>query len=262
MAMDKPRASGMESKERIPAAIRSVAFTLIAWTAAAGLVAMIGLGALAGCAGDQGEDQNLTGESQTGHDGTENARTEPEGMEKSGTEHDGAENAGAGPDDGEAEHDGAENAKSGPDDGEESGESLALDETYDFVRKGARLILRYDTESNSFAGTVQNTTGELLDNIRVEVHLSNGTELGPTSSVDLAPDETVDVSLAATEEPFTGWTPHAEVGEGEHGGGEGGGEHGSSEESRVGEHGEGGEGGGEHGDGEGDEGSGEHGSGG
>lgn len=141
MAINKPRASDMESKERIPAAIRSVAFTLIAWTAAAGLVAMIGLGALSGCAGDQGEDQNVTGESQSGHDGTENAKS-------------------------------------------------------------------------------------------------------------------------ATEEPFTGWTPHAEVGEGEHGGGESGGEHGSSEESRVGEHGEGREGGGEHGDGEGDEGSGEHGSGG
>ncbi len=235
MAKKKPRVSGMDRKERIAPAIRSITFTLIAWAAAAGLVAMLGLGALSGCAGDQGED-NKTGE----------------------------------PD---AEHVGAENAESASDDGEESGETLALDETYDYVRKGARLILRYDAEGNSFAGTVQNTTDEVLNIVRVEVHLSNGTELGPTTPVDLAPGETVDVSLAATEELFTGWTPHAEVGEGEHGGegedgeddgehggGGEGGEHGGSE-GGGGEHGEGGEGGGEHGGGEGAEGDGEHGGG-
>lgn len=190
----------------------SITFPLIAFAAAIGLAAMIGLGALAGCAGDRGEDQMVTGESQT-------------------------------------EHGGAENTESGSDDGEESGESLALDETYDFVRKGARLILRYDAESNSFVGTVQNTTESALNSVRVEVHLSNGTELGPTTPVDLAPSQLVEVSLAATEEPFTGWTPHAEVGTDEHGGSEGSGERGGSGEGE-GEHG-GSEGGGEHGGGEG-----------
>ena len=162
------------------------------------------------------------------------------------------------------EHAETENSESESDDGEESGVSLALDETYDVIRKGARLILRYDAPSNSFMGTVQNSTDGALNGVRVEVHLSNGTELGPTTPVDLAPGESVDVSLAATEEPFTGWTPHAEVGEGEHGsGGEGGGEHSVDGDGR-GEHGsdsEGGEGDGEHGsDGEGGEngGSGEH----
>ena len=37
-------------------------------------------------------------------------------------------------------------------------DSLALDETYDAVRSGARLILKYDAPSNSFKGTVENTT--------------------------------------------------------------------------------------------------------
>ena len=198
----------------------SITFPLIAIATAIGLAAMIGLGALAGCAGDRGEDQMVTGESQT-------------------------------------EHGGAENTESGSDDGEESGESLALDETYDFVRKGARLILRYDAESNSFVGTVQNTTESALNSVRVEVHLSNGTELGPTTPVDLAPGQLVEVSLAATEEPFTGWTPHAEVGTGEHGsgtgGGEGSGEHGEGSDGVEGggEHGESSEGGGDHGRGEG-----------
>ncbi len=257
MIKDKPRASGMENKEHVAATILSITTTLIAWAATAGLVAMLGLGALSGCAGDQGEDNNATGESQSEHAGSEN----PESVSE----------------DGEAEHAGAENPESGSEDGEESGESLDLDETYDFVRKGARLMLRYAAESNSFVGTVQNTTDGVLYRVRVEVHLSNGTELGPTTPVDLAPGENVEVSLAATEEPFTGWTPHAEVdtgdggehgggGEGEHSEGRDGehggseGEHGGSEGehggSGDGEHGEGGEG--EHG---GSEGSGEHGGG-
>ena len=47
-------------------------------------------------------------------------------------------------------------------DGEESGTQYGLTETYDVVRAGARLILSYDTPSNAFTGTVENTTGETL----------------------------------------------------------------------------------------------------
>ncbi|WP_432661958.1 FxLYD domain-containing protein [Wukongibacter baidiensis] len=118
---------------------------------------------------------------------------------------------------------------------EESGNELNLNETYDVVRKGARLIMNYDKKSNSFKGTVENTTDNTLAKVRVEVHLSNGTELGPTNPVDLTPGEKVDVTLLATSEAFDGWTPHAEVSDSEHSAGE------SSEES------EGGESDGEHG---------------
>ena len=57
---------------------------------------------------------------------------------------------------------------------EESNIELALNEQYDKVRNGARLILAYDAQSNSFKGTVENTTTETLKQVRVEVHLSNG----------------------------------------------------------------------------------------
>ena len=107
---------------------------------------------------------------------------------------------------------------------EESGTQLMLDETYDTVRKGVRLIMNYNAQTNIFEGTVENTTGETLQQVRVEVHLSNGVELGPTPSVDLAPGEKKDVQLTATGKDFDGWTPHAEVGAGEHSG-EGAGEH-------------------------------------
>ena len=57
--------------------------------------------------------------------------------------------------------------------------STLLNQHYDEVRNGARLVLTYDAPSNSFNGTVQNTTEETLERVRVEVHLSNGRELGP-----------------------------------------------------------------------------------
>ena len=117
--------------------------------------------------------------------------------------------------------------------GEESGTELALNETYDQVRNGARLILAYDAQSNAFNGTVENTTNETLNQVRVEVHLSNGKELGPTLAADLAPGEKRDVQLIATSTDFDGWTAHPEVGGGEH---SRGGEHGENDSEHGGEH--------------------------
>ena len=117
--------------------------------------------------------------------------------------------------------------------------SLALDETFDAVRSGARLVLSYDAPSNSFRGTVENTTNGVLDQVRIEVHLSNGAELGPTTPTDMAPGEVVTINLPATQAPFTGWTAHAEIGSGGEGS-ESGGEDGGGRES-GGEHGSGGE---------------------
>ncbi len=118
-------------------------------------------------------------------------------------------------------------------------DSLALDETFDAVRSGARLILKYDAPSNSFKGTVENTTNGVLDRVRIEVHLSNGMELGSTTPTDMASGEVVAINLPATQASFTGWTAHAEVGAGGEGS-ESGGEHGSGGE-QGGEHGSGGE---------------------
>lgn len=121
--------------------------------------------------------------------------------------------------------------------------SLAPEETFEAVRGGSRLILNYDPPSNSFKGTVENTTNGVVRRVRVEVHLSNGVELGPTTPTDMAPGQVLEINLPATTEQFTGWTAHAEVG----GGGEGSA---SGDEHRDGdEHSGGRESGGEHGSG-------------
>ena len=86
---------------------------------------------------------------------------------------------------------------------------------------------------------MENTTGNILSQVRVEVHLSNGTELGPTTPVDMAPGQVLGINLPATPESFTGWIAHAEVGgnaEGSQVGGEGAGEHGAGR-ATGGEHG-------------------------
>ncbi len=180
------------------------------------LASMVVLSAFAflGCSCDCGTDEDpaavAPAAEQGEHDGGSGEH------DREGGEHSGEAR-------GEHDRDGGEH---GGESGEESGVEFSLAETYDNIRNGARLILAYDAESNSFIGTVENTTEETLDRVRVEVHLSNGTELGPTTPADLKPGEKMDVKLPATNKPFERWTAHPEVGSNEHGHGEEGGEHG------------------------------------
>ena len=102
--------------------------------------------------------------------------------------------------------------------GEETGQTFTLNETYDNIRKGVRLILSYDKASSSFIGTVENVTNRTIKSVRVEVHLSNGMELGPTSPIDLAPGKKTSVKLSAAGQSFNWWKIHPEAGSGEHSG--------------------------------------------
>ncbi len=115
---------------------------------------------------------------------------------------------------------------------EEGGKRLGKNETSDETRNGARLILAYNAATKSFQGAVYNTTSKTLSQVRVEVHLSNGVELGPTKRTDLQPGKRILVELSAASQGFTWWTTHPEHGSEEgHGPGHEGGERG--------EHGEG-----------------------
>ena len=133
---------------------------------------------------------------------------------------------------------------------EEGGQQLTLDQRYDQTRSGARLIMCYIPSRNAFFGTVENTTNQILCRVRVEVHLSDGSnaitaELGPTTPTNLAPGGQLRINLSAAGQTFDGWSPHVEVGSGEGGEG-GGGEGGEGEGNETSGHDEGGE------DGEGD----------
>lgn len=133
-----------------------------------------------------------------------------EGREGRG-EHDREGREGRGEHDGENGEHGGEGGHGEGDEGEESGEYLARDETWDATRRGARLILSYDPGQDAFAGTVENTTTETLCAVRVEVHLSSGTELGPTQRTDLAPGASTAVELETSGEAFERWTAHPEM---------------------------------------------------
>lgn len=103
--------------------------------------------------------------------------------------------------------------------GEESAQQFTKDQVYDHVRNGVRLKLAYDATTNAFVGTVENTTDQTVSRVRVEVHLSNGIELGPTTPNDLAPGQKINVELSAAGQDFSKWSAHPEVGSSEHGGG-------------------------------------------
>ena len=144
-------------------------------------------------------------ELEPGHEsevaGEHESRSEHEGDRGSRVEHEGEHGS-------ESEH------------GEELGESgirYGIAETAREARSGVRLELRFDGASETFTGTVVNTTAEPVSRVRVEVHLSNGVELGPTPRISLAPGETSSVQLAAAGQRFEAWTTHVEIGEGEHG---------------------------------------------
>ena len=192
------------------------------------LAAMIAAGSLIGCASEIGP-----GNTRGSAGGTAGQEISLQEGGESGGEH-----AGSG---GESGPEGPEGAGGGSEEGT-AANTLAPNKTFDQVRAGARLIMNYDDASNSFKGTVENTTNSILTRVRIEVHLSNGTELGPTTPMDLAPGQVAAVNLPSTPASFTGWVAHAEVG-----GGESGGEHGGSGGEAGGEHGGGSEGGGEHG---------------
>ena len=97
--------------------------------------------------------------------------------------------------------------------GPEPSPDLTLFDTLHSHRAGAQLVLSYDSATNAFTGTVENTTkATTLRRVRVEVHLSNGIKLGPTTPVDLAPGQVVAITLPASSQPFTFWSAYPEVG--------------------------------------------------
>jgi len=114
------------------------------------------------------------------------------------------------------EHEGEGEEHEGEHEGEETGPRIAIDGTHDEVRKGSRLILSFDKDSSSFIGTVENISEKTLTRVRIEVHLSNGTELGPTEPINLAPGKKAEVKLLAEGQTFEWWKAHAEVGVSEH----------------------------------------------
>ena len=127
-----------------------------------------------------------------------------------------------------------EGAHDAGNEGEEPGVRLAIDAKYDEVRNGVHLILAFDEATSSFTGTLENTTQEVKSSVRVEVHLADGTELGPTLPVDLAPGEKAEVTLPAAGHTVEWWKAHAEISEG---GAEHAGEHDrESEHDADGEH--------------------------
>lgn len=74
------------------------------------------------------------------------------------------------------------------------------------------MILSYNGVNENIQGTAQKTTPETLSHVRIEAHLSNGVELGPTTPINLPACRTTTVTLNAVGRMFDKWSAHAEVG--------------------------------------------------
>ena len=120
--------------------------------------------------------------------------------------------------------------------GEESGKMYSKTQIYEMVKSGVKLTLKYDKAASAFLGIMENVSKMTAESARVEVHLSNGVELGPTKPGNLKAGEKVKVKLNAKGQKFETWNCHAEVGKDEHGGEERG-EHGREGREGKGEHG-------------------------
>ena len=189
-----------------------------------GIVLML---AFAGCGGtsesgehssgsEQGENGERSGERSSRSESEEDTAGSGERSSKSESEEDTEESGehSSGSEQGEGgersgEHGSGSESEEG---GEESGVQFGPNEVFNQIRAGARLVLSYDGTANAFTGTVQNITDVTLTRVRVEVHLSNGIELGPTTPVDLGPSQIAEIVLPASAEPFASWSAHPEVG--------------------------------------------------
>ena len=94
----------------------------------------------------------------------------------------------------------------------ESGIRWNPDEIATDTRRGVNLVISYSSSGQRFSGTVTNTTGSTVTDVRVEVHLSNGTELGPTPRIDLKAQESRPITLDASDQNFDWYSVHVEIG--------------------------------------------------
>lgn len=94
----------------------------------------------------------------------------------------------------------------------ESGTRWNSSETATDSRRGVDLTISYNAANQRFDGSVTNTNASPVTDVRVEIHLSNGTELGPTPRVGLGASETKSVTLDASGQSFTWYSVHVELG--------------------------------------------------
>lgn len=156
---------------------------------------------LAACAGEPQADAEGAGEpslaQQTDEPRPSESGTVGAGTER-GEERDGGEHG--------AEGDGEEHAE----EGEEAGDQIARGARWIATRDDVRLILSFNSESESFTGRAENSANEPLC-VRVEVHLSTGIELGPTETIVVPYGGSAAVTLPAGGEEFATWSAHTEA---------------------------------------------------
>ena len=182
----------------------------ISWASVISVVLGLAFVAVTGCGGSSESGGTGDGEGDLAQEAAEGEAAE--GTEAGeGGEHAEGGDEGEGAEGGEHAGEEGEHDEGGEgEEGEESGEYIGRGESWDATRRGMQLTLSYDEARDAFVGTVENTTEATICAVRVEVHLADGPELGPTERQDVGAGESVSVELPAEGESFERWTAHPE----------------------------------------------------
>ena len=184
----------------------------------------------------EGGERGERGHGEGGEKGKRRERGHREGGERGERGHGEGGEKGKRREGGERGHrEGRERGEKGR--GEENGNRIPkMTKHVKTYKNGARLTLQYNAVTQAFVGNVVNTTKKTLSQVRVEIHLSNGLELGPTKRIDLKAGATIPVELSALDQKFSHWVTHPEAGV-EEGHGPGGEESEGHAAREKGEHG-------------------------
>lgn len=90
---------------------------------------------------------------------------------------------------------------------------LGINDTYDGVTKGVRVILSYAHNTSMFVGSVENITSELIEATSLQVLLSNGSSLGPTVLYELEPGNKRKIEFNDEGQMFNWWIAHTTLGD-------------------------------------------------
>ncbi len=91
-------------------------------------------------------------------------------------------------------------------------QQLGINETYNDVRNGIRLILSYNHGSSSFVGTAENITEQILQSVSVRIILSSGSSLGPIFLTEVMSGDTRTINLSDEHQMFNWWIAHISIG--------------------------------------------------
>lgn len=89
---------------------------------------------------------------------------------------------------------------------------LGINDKYNGISKGVKIVLSYDFRKSAFIGSVENMTTKTIENISIRVILSSGLSLESTVIKNFLPGDRKNIILNDNGQMFNWWIAHATKG--------------------------------------------------